>query len=79
MKFNENIKGNIKFQRLDTCKTIEIAYNPDLIAPNPKISNLMKKIMKGEATIEERKEFGRLWQERVQNIFNNIDRVIKIV
>lgn len=79
MKFNDNITTSAKFQRLDTNKTVEIIYNPNLISFNPSVPVLMEKLLKGIATNDEKKEFGILWQERVKNIFENIDKVIKII
>ncbi|XOB61182.1 FmdE family protein [Campylobacterota bacterium DY0563] len=79
MKFNDNITTSAKFKRLDSNKTVEIIYNPNIISLNPKIVLLMQKLIKEIASIDEKKEFGFLWQERVKRIFENIDKVIKIV
>lgn len=78
MKFNDSINSSMKLQRLDTGKKVEIIYNPSSIMPNPKQQVLMQKIMQNLATQEEKKEFGQLWQQRVENIFKNIDSVITI-
>lgn len=79
MKFNDNINSNVKFQRLDTKRSIEIKYNPNIVPQNTKIPELMQKIQKNSASIEEKKEFGILWQQRVHEIFNNKDKVIAIL
>jgi formylmethanofuran dehydrogenase subunit E len=79
MKFNDSITTNTKFQRVDTKESVEVVYNPNVISVNPKINILMQKMMQNQATQEEKIEFGNLWQERVQNIFGNIDKVIKIL
>jgi hypothetical protein len=39
----------------------------------------MQKIMGGASNDEELKEFGHLWQDRVQRIFENIESVTKVV
>lgn len=78
MSFNANIDSSIKLTRLDNNQTIELIYNPSVCPPNPKQSELMGKIMQGHATDEEKKEFGILWQQRVEDIFNNIEKVISI-
>lgn len=78
MKFNDPISSSVKFQRLDTKKSIEVSYNDNVIPVNPKQIELMQKLMQTQASIEEKKEFGILWQKRVENIFNNIDKVITI-
>lgn len=68
MKFQENISSSIKLQRVDTGASIEILYDPSLIKADPKIMQFMGT-----------KEFGNLWQKRVEDIFNNIDKVIKVI
>ena len=39
---------------------------------------LMQKSLQGNATNEEKIEFAKLWQKRVEDISNNINEVIKI-
>ena len=39
---------------------------------------LMQKSVQGSATKEEKLEFGKLWQQRVEDISNNIEKVIKV-
>ena len=36
----------------------------------------MQKILKNEATDKEKKLFAEMWQSRVKEIFNNVDKVI---
>ena len=79
MMFNDSIKSSIKLQRLDTGKTVELVYNPSSIAQDPQVGTLMQKIMQNQATEEDKKLFGNLWQERVENIFKNIPKVISVV
>lgn len=78
MKFNDNISSSIKLQRLDNGNSVEVIYNPSSIPGNPMQQQLMQKIMQGVATPEERISFGKLWQQRVETIFNNISSVITI-
>lgn len=78
MKFNDTIDSSIKLQRLDTGKTVELYYDPSSIQGDPKIQALMKKMIQHNATIDEKKEFGILWQKRVEDIFLNISKVISI-
>jgi hypothetical protein len=78
MKFNDDINSSIKLQRLDNGNTVEVIYNPSSIPGNPMQQQLMQKIMQGIATSQEKIDFGKLWQNRVEQIFNNIDSVITI-
>ncbi len=78
MEFDASISSSVKFQRLDTGKSVEVIYNPSSIPGNPLQQELMQKIMQNVATPEEKTSFGKLWQQRVENIFKNISDVITI-
>ncbi|QSZ41298.1 hypothetical protein GJV85_03970 [Sulfurimonas aquatica] len=78
MAFNADIDASARFTRVDTGKRVDVTYNPEAIKPNPNMMKLMKKLSSGESTPEEVKEFGELWQERVQRIFENLDAVVEV-
>ena len=78
MKFNDTINSSIKLQRLDNGDSVEVIYNPSMIASDPRQQILMQKIMQNNATVTDKILFGKLWQKRVENIFLNINTVITI-
>jgi hypothetical protein len=79
MKFEQNINGaSVRFTRVDTLKSVDVFYNPISIKPHEDMNFLMQKYMQGNATKDEKIEFGKLWQKRVEDIFDNIQEVIKI-
>jgi formylmethanofuran dehydrogenase subunit E len=78
MHFNADIDGEYKFVRKDNQESVTLSYDPTPIKGNPKQQELMMKLMQGVATQLEAIEFGKLWQERVEKIFENIDKVITI-
>ena len=78
MSFNVEINASGRFTRVDTGKCVDVTYNPSSIMPNPAMQPLMQKMMQGAATSDELKEFGRLWQDRVQRIFENLDEVVRV-
>ena len=79
MKFEQNInEANVRFTRTDTQKSVDVFYNPNEIKPHEDMNFLMQKCMQGNATNEEKIEFGKLWQKRVEDISNNVNRVIKV-
>jgi len=78
MNFNAKISSEVTFKRLDTGKTVEVTYDPSSVGGNPKMQELMGKLMQNVATPEEKKEFGELWQSRVEAIFKNADKVITV-
>jgi hypothetical protein len=79
MFFEENINSSVRFTRLDTDESVDVFYNPNAIAPNPKQAELMQKCIMQTASQEEKIEFGRLWQSRVEMISQNTNSVIKII
>lgn len=79
MSFKENIGASIKLQRTDNGESVELIYDPSGIAPAPELMQIMGKFKSGaELTDEEKATFGKLWQERVEKIFNHIGNVISI-
>lgn len=78
MQFNADISAPITFKRLDTGKIVQVTYDPSSIKGDQKQQELMGKIMQQKATDDEKKEFGRLWQQRVEAISLAVDQVIKV-
>ena len=78
MEFEADITSSAKFKRLDTGQSVEVVYDPSDIEGHPSQQELMQKIMQGVASPEEKGSFGGIWQERVEKIFNNVDKVITI-
>ncbi len=74
MDFGANISSDVKMTRLDTNKSVEVAYNPNLVPGSPKQMELMQKIIQNRATDDEKIEFGQLWQQRVEDIFLHQDK-----
>jgi len=78
MSFNSGVDASGRFTRVDSGKSVEVTYNPSSIMPNPAMQPLMQKMMQGAASSDELQEFGRLWQDRVQRIFENLDEVVRV-
>jgi len=78
MSFSTDINASGRFTRVDSGKSVDVTYNPSSIMPNPEMQPLMQKMMQGAATSDEIKEFGRLWQDRVERIFENLDEVVRV-
>ncbi|MDD5400216.1 MAG: FmdE family protein [Sulfurimonas sp.] len=79
MDFNADISASVRFTRADSGKSVDVYYDPSSIGGNPKMQQLMQKMMGGMANKEEIKEFGALWQDRVKRIFENKSSVVKVV
>ncbi|NCO02006.1 MAG: hypothetical protein GW906_09270 [Epsilonproteobacteria bacterium] len=78
MHFNADINSSARFTRVDNAKSVDVTYNPSSVMPNPDMQILMAKMSKGEASANEVKEFGALWQDRVKRIFENIKSVVEV-
>ncbi|RZV16041.1 hypothetical protein D3M61_01775 [Aliarcobacter butzleri] len=79
MKFEQDINGaNVRFTRVDTLKSVDVFYDASSIKPHEDMNFLMQKSLQGNATNEEKREFAKLWQKRVEDISNNINEVIKV-
>ncbi|WP_323665035.1 FmdE family protein [Aliarcobacter butzleri] len=79
MKFEQDINGaNVRFTRVDTLKSVDVFYDASSIKPHEDMNFLMQKSLQGNATNEEKIEFAKLWQKRVEDISNNINEVIKM-
>ncbi len=78
MAFKADIDASARFTRVDSGKSVDVSYNPSSIMPSPAMQPLMGKMMQGQATPAELKEFGALWQDRVAKIFENLDKVVQV-
>ena len=82
MHFEEPISSSARFTRLDTGKAVDVFYDPSSILPASTMPALMEKVMRAEANASEKKEFGLLWQERVEKILcthHDETNVLKVV
>ena len=73
-----DIESEIQFTRLDTGASVSVSYDPNSVGVDPKMQELMGKMMKQIATPDEKLEFGQIWQQRVSNIFDKADEVIRV-
>jgi len=78
MHFNADIDASARFTRVSNGKSVDVNYNPNSIPADPRMMPLMQKILSGAASVDEKRLFGELWQERVQRVFENRDNVISI-
>jgi len=82
MFFNRDINSNARFTRADNGASVDVFYDHKKVPGNPKMQELMQKVLGGMASDEEKKEFGELWQERVKKIlidFKDDEEVCRVV
>jgi hypothetical protein len=78
MFFNADINSSARFTRVDTNKSVDVFYDHSKVPADPAMMPLMQKMQSGAATSEDIENFGRLWQERVERIFQNSEDVIEV-
>jgi len=78
MHFNADVNSSARFTRVSNGKSVDVDYNPNTIPVDPQMMPLMQKILSAQASADEKKLFGTLWQDRVERIFKNIDKVVTV-
>ena len=78
MNFNANITSSARFTRVDNKASVDVTYDPSSIKPDQNMMPLMQKMISAQASPQEIKEFGVLWQDRVERIFENSENVVKV-
>lgn len=80
LSFNAAINGEMRFERVDGGSSVSTEYHPEIVPPQAAMKELMGLVMAGAASADEKKEFGRLWQERVKRILiDHIDDPMLLV
>ncbi len=79
MFFEKDISSNARFTRIDTKNSVDVFYDISSINMSEELHFLMQKSLSKKANEKEIKEFGKLWQKRVEEIFNKVDEVISVV
>ena len=73
VSYSVPMSGEVKLTRVDTNESVTLSYDSSMIPADPMMQPLMGKTMQGLASRDEKKEFGRLWQARVENILLSTD------
>ncbi len=66
--FAVEIPVEMRFTRLDTNQTVQVATNLKLVPASPRLPKLMASCISNTATAAETAEFRQLWQARVRSI-----------
>lgn len=74
--YGSDIPMPLRLTRMDNGVYVDIGYDPSPIPESPLLAPLRSRVMAGKASDEEQREFGRLWQERVEKILLESDVVV---
>jgi len=66
--FTVEMQGEMRFTRLDTHQTVQVAAYLQRVPASPRLPGLMARCVANTATQEEVAEFRQLWQARVRSI-----------
>lgn len=64
---SDDVRG-MRFRRDDTGRTVDVMLDTSPVAPDPAQRQLVPLIINGRADEAQRREFGRLWQDRVRRM-----------
>ena len=68
MAFGRELPLALRFTRLDDGSRVELAAHLQRVPADPRMPELMQRCLAGRADADERREFGRLWQQRVRRV-----------
>jgi hypothetical protein len=68
MSFNAEVPLEIRFTRTDTDDKVDVAANLQLVPGDPETAVQMRRCLGGDASAEDGRRFGALWQDRVRRI-----------
>lgn len=66
--YGADIEGEMALERVDSGMCVTLSYDPSSILPDPKMNELMMKVLSGSADEQDRQHFGEMWQDRVRRI-----------
>lgn len=82
LAFSQAISTNVQLKRKDNLRVVNLSYHPEIIGGNPLTSQLLGKILEGNATAAEQMMFQASWNERLKKIvcdeFDNPELVVAV-
>ncbi|WP_428634979.1 hypothetical protein, partial [Sedimenticola sp.] len=68
LSFEYDNPAPVTLMRTDTGQTVSLTYDASFVPADPMMGRLFSKVLGGNATAQEAKQFGLLWQGRVEAI-----------
>ena len=73
LRFSQAVGGEFRCTRLDSGAAVEVSAHPECVPADVRVRELMPLCLAGEATAAQSELFGRLWQDRVRQLFEHAD------
>lgn len=74
LHFSANVPGEIEFTRRDTGASVSVSYSARDIPSSPTTMPLLQKILAGQASDSQKRDFAQVWQDRVRRILEAVDQ-----
>ncbi|HIP53315.1 MAG TPA: hypothetical protein EYH03_04805 [Chromatiales bacterium] len=75
MFYDVDIASNMRLSRTDTGASVDIWYTPTVVVqPGP----LLQEVMQPGVSEDTKTAFARRWQELVETLFENVDKVVRV-
>lgn len=68
LSFNAPIKGEVRFTRVDTGKSVEASAHPEVAMPSPALRASLGQALQPGVSKEQAASFGAQWQARVREL-----------
>ena len=68
LAFAQPIDTDLRFTRTDTDASVNARVSAQRVPADPRAMPLLQRCLSGQASDDERAEFGRLWQQRVERL-----------
>lgn len=68
LAYGAPIDGDLRFTRMDTGNSVEVAYHPEIVERPAELKALMQAALGPSADAQARRAFGEAWQEWVRRI-----------
>lgn len=73
MSFEQQVDGDIRFERLDTGQGVAVSFDASVVPPAPDMMPRLFLAMEADASPEQQAAFAEAWQDRVRRIFEQAD------
>ncbi len=71
LSFGHATAASVSLVRQDTGRRVSITYDPSVVPIDPLMERLFPRVLAGRASAEEARQFGMLWQGRVEAILGD--------
>lgn len=79
LRYDQPVQGIMAFRRTDTGEAVQTTLDASIVPSDPDMQTLFPRLASQFGTVEERRRFGQLWQERVRYMLIEIPEDPRLV